>query len=210
MKRVVFAAVAAMTVLGQVQFAAAAGKDDVANDPHKVERAARDAKDAAGAPAMAKSLIASVSQAKYTLDATSSRNLNAVLSVEDNGRVRDLVADITSSTDESLKTLNTELLKAAAGLKGININVDNTALQALDVNARNEQNAVSMILGAGKQAKNWSADTRANYLLLLQSFNARRAEGKSPADALVAAAKDLQNAKKVTINLDDLRKLCEG
>ena len=207
MKRVVLAAVAAMTVLGHVNFASAAAKDDVRTDERSLDKAGKEAALSGHSDAV-KAVYKSVTKS-YSLSATEASNLAEVLKLDANDRLRSLVSGI--SAESATTDLNKELLRAASNLKGVDMSaINDTALQALDSNKRNEQNAVSMVIGAGKQAKDWSADTRANFTLLLKSFNDHRQAGEPVAKALESAKGDLLSQKKVSINLDDLRKLCEG
>jgi uncharacterized surface protein with fasciclin (FAS1) repeats len=214
MKRAMLAALAALSLVGQLDLAEAAGGRRSARPDAvrrvETERIARQAGTGTGAVAHEAATIRREldnSGLTNTMKPEQSRTLNELLTTE--GDIRAKAREILANKDSALSELNTATLEGLSNLKGIQRDVNAQAIAALNPAARAEQGYVTLVMSASTQAKTWSPELRANLTLLLTSANNHIASGKSRAEAMKEAIKELEQSKGVKLNIEDISKFCK-
>lgn len=142
------------------------------------------------------------------LSPTEKRDLVSVM-VND-GVAKSAVQQILSqASNTELSELNSARLQAISYLKDMPSDASGSALAAMSMVARAEQAYATLALEAGAKATTWSPELRSNLSFVLSTANQLVARGQSRGEALLEAAKELEQVRGVRLEIDKIKALCK-
>jgi hypothetical protein len=207
MKKMFVFAIAALSLVGQMNLAHAGGARDMKSAESRAretDKRAREAGDANGAGAHSAAAVEigrKVDGLKIgNLSSEQARSLKAAAATDE--AVRTALDEIVAQqSDASLNDFNAARLEGLANMKGIPRDVNAQALAQLDPSSRASQSYLTMVLNASGKAATWAGGetgARTMFGKILADANSQIRSGKSTGEALTEAVRAHLKAQKGT------------